>query len=287
MSTSDQALLKNLLASPIYDSDIGRITFFFDKRKSPSRFNSLINDTIWIISIAVGVFVLISLMYLLNIALSNAITTFSIILAILFPVYIERIQRPSLRIYAATLEKTLYGFESFWAIKVLVDHPVLGSNWKSLFARSWLEKRTAVNCRAHIKIFSNEQKPALIPDLPARWSGAIQPSQADAVIVFGNAQGTIHRFIDTIDLTPGDNNGIDIVIQYEGDRLCYSWNNETYILPSPRMARLRLEPQTYIIEVSILYGDRTLSEHFMLINSGDARELKLLKQDKRKPLRIV
>src|SRR5262249_44735393 len=105
-------------------------------------------NVIWVIGLITGIVCLLLLLYALHINLSDAVTTLSIILAVLFPVYIEHVQRPKLRIYSATLEKTSYGTEYFWAVKILVDHPPLANNWQSLFAHSWLEKRTAANCRA-------------------------------------------------------------------------------------------------------------------------------------------
>ena len=279
MKLDDQEFLEKLLEDTASITDIEKIIFFFDRREYTSRKSQFLRSVIWLIWLIFGLICMISLIIFLSISKSDAITTLSILLAILFPVYIERIQRPSLRIYAATFEKTPHGGNPFWAVKILVDHPVLNNGWQALFANSWLERRTAISCRARLKVFSGRKSLNLIQDMPARWSGAIQPSQPEAIVVTnGYIQSTIHRFVDTVDIAPGEDNGIDIVIQYEREEECYGWNNETYLLVNPRMSRLKLVPGEYIIEISIFYGDKTLKETFTLVNCGNAKELKFLEK---------
>lgn len=343
MKIRDQQLLRRLLSE--------RLTFF-DRRKIQSKIQVIVSNIFWMFSLLIGVFIIVSIMYKINISSGSLITILTIIISILFPVYIERTQRPELRIYAATLDKTLYGSEYFWALKILVDHPPLTNDWRSLFARSWLEKRTAVGCRGFVKFYTKDRSPVIVerklwstfseaalqprqvyttsstnaipgtvsqwdierlttisggitpgyntsfvqttptPDpkptslitrsqelalMPARWAGSLQPSQPDAIIRIGNKLGAVHRFIESIDIAPEDDNALDIVIQYDNDGICYGWNNEVYTLENPRMAQWKLEPGQYLLEVTIFYGDRKFTECFSLKNTVNTLEFKPLK----------
>lgn len=351
MSMRNQKLLQRLLGDKV---------IIFDKSRARSKTRKIADHLIWFLGLIFGLGIIIFLKYALGIKSGDAITILTVIISILFPVYIERIQRPELRIYAATLDKTSYKSEYFWGLKILVEHPPLANDWRSLFARSWLERRIAVGCRGTVKFFTKDLKPVVVEEqswptvaesnskggpfyvfaddplnssalgtvstwdkerlatisgsvpphhnvfftplplvpaypasnplvtrsreletMPARWAGSLQPSQPDAIIQFGNQSGTMHRFIEVVDIAPGDKNALDIVIQYDNDGICYGWNNETYTLSNPRMTKWKLESGQYIVELVIMYGDRSITEYFLLKNAKNTLEFKPTNVNKR------
>jgi hypothetical protein len=106
MNMQDHNLLEALLTDTRNYIEPNRI-IFFDRRKPSLVKHRLLVNVLWIVGLIIGIVCLLLLLYALHINSSDAVTTLSIILAILFPVYIEHIQRANLRIYAATLEKHL------------------------------------------------------------------------------------------------------------------------------------------------------------------------------------
>lgn len=116
---------------------------FRDKKKRPYWQQYIL--------LALATFLVILLIIVLQPDPAQSVSFLSLVLAILFPVFIERVQRPDIKIYSATRELTQRGQVQFWAIKLLVNHEMLPSGLLGLFSNKWLERRAATMCRGMIK----------------------------------------------------------------------------------------------------------------------------------------
>jgi hypothetical protein len=255
---------------------IGLTQLFFMK-KSLRRI--LLN--LWRIMTIIGISGLFFLICIKDIPL--AFSLIGVLIALVLPVFIERISRPSLQIVKIISEPANWFsnntlVETYWSIKVEVIHPKLPEGIYRLWADKWLERRVASRCRGTIQ-FIAENKSNDFPPMDVRWADSPQPTSPQAYISIGGQKGYITQFVKEVDIAPGDSNKIDIVVQFEGDPHCYGWNNESYAyIPenkAPRNPKWKLPPGQYRVELQIFYSDKVLYKMYRLLNSGTKDDLRM------------
>lgn len=98
----------------------------------------------------------------------------------------------------------------------------------------------------------------------------------------GSQSGTIHQFVDEVDIAPGDENAVDVVVQFDDDGECYGWNNEIYTLASPRDSTWKIPTGKYLLDVEISFSDRILRESFILTNTGSPNDLSIVRTSRKR-----
>jgi hypothetical protein len=119
--------------------------------------------------------------------------------------------------------------------------------------------------------------------MEARWAGAPEPIPLPAI----DPNGQMFQIIDfarftsgtRMDIYPGDEEELDIVVRIEPDQECYGWNNEAYFAPSVggRNPKWKLPADRYIVEVRIRSSGQTRVELFQLFNDSGREDMRLEK----------
>lgn len=240
-----------------------------------------------------------------------ALSLLGIAIALGFPVFIEMIQRPSLEIEPLPKEDTVWRVsgERFYALRLNAKHRPLPTGWKRLYADRWLERRPAIGCHGSIEfldvdghsLHSEVNEGQMMPPMQIRWADSPQPTEPQAFIRLPQMQirwadsskptepqtfrveppmGHLLRIESAVDIAPGQNNRLDLVMRHKDDPCCYGWNNENYFLPdisssAPRNEKWKLPTGKYKVVVNIIFSDRSIKKHFYLHNTEELDGVKL------------
>jgi hypothetical protein len=199
------------------------------------------------------------------------------ILAILTTIAIERLRKPSLRIYSAPPRDREYAEGKpaslmRYLILRLVNKPL---PW---YAR-WMSRDTAVQCRGNITFHHLDGQNLFGRAMPLRWAGSLQPI---AIRVFLN--GLEGYIVDDdrlsaqsiVDVPPGSERDIDVAVRLDDDKECYGWSNESYLSNPPwRNPNWKLDPGRYLVRVTIFSGGQSCTAVFRLLNEGRREDFRL------------
>jgi hypothetical protein len=120
--------------------------------------------------------------------------------------------------------------------------------------------------------------------MQGRWANSPQPTE---VFQFVTPDGQRAFSVDTtsyIDIYPGENELLDVVIRYGEETECYVWNNETYAYPDRRTQHWKIIKGEYLMKVTITCSGGSQNGSFRLMNDGTRLQFHLLHADaKRRP----
>ena len=154
----------------------------------------------------------------------------------------------------------------------LVNRPL--SKWTQ-----WMSRNPALQCHGNITFHHLDGQNVFGRSMIIRWSGAPEPNPLR--IQIGNEQGYVFdpvriTHLQKMDIYPGESADLDIAARFDDEPECYGWSNESYFSNPPwRTVSWRLEPNRYLVKVTVLSSGETFSRIFRLINDVDQQDFRL------------
>lgn len=148
----------------------------------------------------------------------------------------------------------------------------------------WMNRNTAVQCRGSITFHHRDGQNVFGRVMQGRWAGIPEP--VFPWFVYAGNKTTIidpsRLFMDfRMDIRPGTREGFDVAIRYQGEDVCYGWNNESYISnPRGKNSQWQLKPGIYLVRIRIETAECRVSEKYRLINDVGIQDFRLIPAQK-------
>jgi hypothetical protein len=206
----------------------------------------------------------------------------SIIGAILVSLWVEWCRSPRLNLAIPIETKE-------WQFAHSQDATPLPARTLQLLVRNapsatWITRAAAQRCRATVTFHCGDGSDLFQRPMQGRWANSPQPTE---VFQFVTPDGQRAFSVDTtsyIDIYPGENELLDVVIRYGEETECYVWNNETYAYPDRRTQHWKIIKGEYLMKVTITCSGGSQNGSFRLMNDGTRLQFHLLHADaKRRP----
>jgi hypothetical protein len=208
------------------------------------------------------------------------ITIFGVVLgaiiAVLIAITIEVLKKPKLDFAIIPSVDMVFNDQPANSMRVirlkLVNRPL--PKW----AR-WMSRNPALQCHGNITFHYIEGQNVFGRTMIIRWAAAPEPNPL--LIQIGNTQGHVFdpvriTHLQRMDIYPGESADLDIAARFDDEPECYGWSNESYFSTPPwRTVSWRLEPNRYLIKVTVLSSGETFSRIFRLINDVGQQDFRL------------
>lgn len=172
------------------------------------------------------------------------------IVTIAVAIWIEHLRSPLVRLgFDAPEPIPARGpFQNDWrSLRVRVSNKPLSDR---LWANKWMSRLPAQQCRAEICFLRTDGTLVFDKPMTGRWPGTPEP-RVIRVQVQGGGTVTLldnpYELKPTVDIYPGESEGLDIVVRVEGETSCYGWNDETYYYENWRNPKWELEHRLYLV----------------------------------------
>ncbi|MBW1794192.1 MAG: hypothetical protein JRJ38_07145 [Deltaproteobacteria bacterium] len=201
---------------------------------------------------------------------------FGAIIAALIPISIEVLRKPKLDLEVVPpVDMQLHGQPAnrMRSVRLKLNNKPL-PRW----AR-WMYRNPALQCHGNITFHHKDGQNVFGRSMVLRWCGAPEPNPLE--IRIGNAQGYVFdpvriTHLQKMDIYPGESVDIDIAARFDDEPECYGWSNESYFSNPPwRTPRWQLEPNRYIVRVTVLSSGETVSGIFRLVNDVGQQDFRL------------
>ena len=151
----------------------------------------------------------------------------------------------------------------------------------------WLNRNTAMSCQGYISFHHLDGQNKFGRVMQPRWAGVPEPEFP--WFVYAGKQTVIVdpvrlRMGACIDIRPGVQEGLDVVVRFHGEEECYGWNNESYYSSTPgKNLNWQLPLGRYLVKVDIETSGTKVTRLYRLINDVKVQDFRLipaLKEDK-------
>jgi len=167
-------------------------------------------------------------------------------------------------------------------------------NLSQLRLLSWIGRASAVGCQGHIRFYTlTPGVQEMFPSSPMKikWTLAGDPASLVSDQSGTRLEVDESKFDQSSvrELHPGIQEFIDIAVRFDNEQDSYGWANSSYLSPT-RHSEWRLPSGQWLVRVDVTgVGTVKLTEVFLLINSGNRQDMRLVhptKQQKEQVLSI-
>jgi hypothetical protein len=140
----------------------------------------------------------------------------------------------------------------------------------------WMQRAAATQCRGAITFHHlNDGQDVFGRAMAVRWVRSPEPIANQIISVDGQVQFYIRDFAraateSRIDVYPGEEELLDVVVRFDGEAECYGWNNDSYFY-NWRNPNWKLSRERYLVKVVITSSGRKCLGVFRLVNDVDSR----------------
>lgn len=201
------------------------------------------------------------------------------IIAIITTIYIENSRKPKLSIKISDPVNNNYSH--------LPNYPVKKARYLLIEVRNkplhkflrWMSRNAAIQCYGNVTFHYLDGQPVFQRVMPTRWSSSPEPIASKFEV-----DGTVFSFIDPskfdmrsrVDIQPGESEQLGVVAKFDEDDECYGWSNENYFSdPLWRHPNWKLEPDRYLVNVTVYSAGEKKSEVFRLVNNVPRSDTRL------------
>jgi hypothetical protein len=163
------------------------------------------------------------------------------------------------------------------------QHPALNACYLRVKLRNaalppglrWMQLAAALQCRGEITFHHLDGQNIFGRQMAVRWANSPQPIASQIVDTHGVVQYAILDFARMatavrMDVYPGEEEIVDVVVRLDNELDCYGWNDEAYI-HQWRNPNWKLSRGRYLIKVVITSSGHKCVGCFRLINDVDNR----------------
>jgi hypothetical protein len=149
------------------------------------------------------------------------------------------------------------------------------NNKRLIFGLRWMQRSAALQCRGTITFHNKDGQDVFGKAMAVRWASSPQPINLGGQIVdLQQPAQLVYRIVNVagmesrMDVYPGEQETLDVVVRFKGDQECYGWNNESYF-NNWRTPDWKLDRGTYLVRVVIASSGSKFVGRFRLMNEAE------------------
>jgi hypothetical protein len=191
-------------------------------------------------------------------------------------------------LFAESMKRPVLSFELDASVDADYSKPPRRPATKARFARirlvnralppllRGLNRNAALFCRGRIEFKRSSGERVFDTPMAARWSSTPEPIPMK-LMLRGSLEGEIvdhFRYDQRVDIPAGASELFDVAAQFDDEKECYGWSNESYGFGQNwRNPRRKLDGERFRVDVTIFHLGGSCSYCCDLVNSGGGMRL--------------